>query len=86
MVLSIEQNLSNDERIKQQKKYVHLMNNNEKALIVRWKQNVTIRLLNVHITAILLTFLYIFQIDCKDRRTRRIQERSKHLLESNKEL
>lgn len=44
MVLSIEQNLSNDERIKQQKKYVHLMNNNEKALIVRWKQNVMITL------------------------------------------
>lgn len=40
MVLNIEQNVSNKERIKQQNKYVHLMNNNEKALIVRWNQNV----------------------------------------------
>lgn len=40
MVLSIEQIVDTKEKIKQQNIYAHLLNNGEKALIVRWKQNV----------------------------------------------
>lgn len=40
IVLSIEQNLSKKQRIKEKQKYTHLMRNDEKAFIVRWKQTV----------------------------------------------
>ena len=39
-VLTIEQNVRTDERLKQQKKYASTLNNGEKALVVRWKQTV----------------------------------------------
>ncbi|CAF0929792.1 unnamed protein product [Brachionus calyciflorus] len=37
-VLTIEQNVSLKQRLKQQKKYANTLNNGEKAFIVRWKQ------------------------------------------------
>ena len=40
MVLSIEQIVDAKEKLKQQKRYTHFLNNGEKALIVCWKQNV----------------------------------------------
>jgi hypothetical protein len=36
----MEQIVDAKEKLKQQKIYTHLMNNGEKALIVRWKQDV----------------------------------------------
>ena len=40
LVLSTEQIIDAKEKKKQQKKYTHLMNNGEKALIVKWKKEV----------------------------------------------
>ena len=37
MVLSLEQTLTKKEKIKQQNAYSHMLNNGEKALIVKWK-------------------------------------------------
>jgi hypothetical protein len=37
-VLTIEQNVRVNERLKQQKKYANVLNNGEKVFIVRWKQ------------------------------------------------
>ena len=39
-VLSIEQNVSAKERLKQQMKYSHIMGNGKKSFIVHWKQSV----------------------------------------------
>ena len=38
MALALEQSLNKKERLKQQNRYSHLLNNGEKAFIVKWKQ------------------------------------------------
>lgn len=42
-VLTIEQNVSAKERLKQQKKYANTLSTGEKAFIVRWKMTVNFR-------------------------------------------
>ena len=41
-VLIIEQNVRTAERLKQQKKYASTLTTGEKALVVRWKQTVSL--------------------------------------------
>lgn len=41
-VLIIEQNIAVKERLKQQKKYAHVLLNGDKTFMVRWKQTVNI--------------------------------------------
>ena len=41
-VLIIEQNIAVKERLKQQKKYAHVLLNGDKTFMVRWKQTVNL--------------------------------------------
>ena len=41
MLLALEQSVNPNDRLKYQKLYTHLLNNGERALVVRWKQSVS---------------------------------------------
>jgi hypothetical protein len=41
VLLALEQSVNPKERLKYQKRYTHLLNNGERALVVRWKQSVS---------------------------------------------
>ena len=46
--MTIEQNLTVSERLKQQKKYSYTSNDGKKYFIVRWKQTVTFHLIELY--------------------------------------
>ena len=45
VLLALEQSVNPKDRLKYQKRYTHLLNTGERALVVRWKQSVGIILL-----------------------------------------
>jgi len=74
----MEQIVDAKEKLKQQKIYTHLMNNGEKALIVRWKQDVIDWHFFFQFPQILIwKFKFYKKKTIKEWRTKRISERER---------